>query len=98
MTTSASGNLLGPSVEPSTAKFPPLNPIQGRHVTLKPRDLSHLDGLYEVLGGEKNVRLWDYIHNGPFTNREEFCRVLQERIEIPDTQVYTIMSNATQNP
>jgi RimJ/RimL family protein N-acetyltransferase len=98
MTTSMSGNPLGPFVEPTTAKLPPRTPIKGRHVTLEPRDLSHFDGLYDVLGGDQNIGLWDYIHNGPFLDREEFYTALKQSLEIPNSYIYTIINNTTKKP
>lgn len=98
MTISASGNPLGPLVEPSTAKLPPAAPITGRLVTLEPRDLSHFDGLYDVLCGEKDAGLWDYIPNGPFADREEFGAALAPRSPAPNSFFFTVISNASRKP
>jgi RimJ/RimL family protein N-acetyltransferase len=99
MTTSTSGNPLGPFVEPGTAKLPPHAPLKGRHVTLEQRDPSHFDGLYDVLGGKENRELWDYILSGPFLDRAEFHAAFSSGIEkFPNSFPYTIIDNASQKP
>jgi RimJ/RimL family protein N-acetyltransferase len=98
MTTSTSGNPLGPFVEPLTARPPPSTSINGRTVSLEPRHPSHFDDLYDVIGGQENIRLWDYVPNGPFIEREEFREALSDRLRIPNSNVYTIMNNTSQKP
>jgi RimJ/RimL family protein N-acetyltransferase len=73
-------------------------PIKGRHITLEPRNPSHFDDLYDVLGGEHNMGLWDYIPNGPFLDRSEFHIALKQRLEIPNSFIYTIINNTTKRP
>jgi RimJ/RimL family protein N-acetyltransferase len=98
MTTSTTGNPLGPFVEPSPANVPPPHPIKGRHVTLEPRDSSHFDGLYDALGGEHNMGIWDYISNGPYLDRSEFHVAFKRHLEIPNSFVYTIINSDTRKP
>lgn len=97
MTTSTSGNPLGPFVQPSNAQGSIPDTIRGRYVTLEPRGPSQFDDLYQVLGGEEHASLWDYIPNGPFFTKEEFVSALTSRTYLlPNSHRWTVILNSSQ--
>lgn len=98
MTTSPYGNPLGALVEPVTAKHPAQASLKGRHVSVVPRHISHCDDLFDVLGGEENAGLWDYIPNGPYPDREEFrAKFFQDWDSVNPTWVgFTVINNVSQ--
>jgi len=57
------------------------------------------DGIYDVLGGEENAPLWDYIPSGPFLDCPEFHAALNSSLDrFPNSFPYTIIDNTSQNP
>ena len=98
MTTSPSGNPLGPFVESSSARISIPDKIKGRHVTLEPRDPSQCDDLYRALGGEEHASLWDYVPDGPFLTKEEFVSAFTSRTccSRPNSHRWTIILNSSQ--
>jgi hypothetical protein len=79
MTTTISGNPLGPFVEGPAAKYEPRGP--------------------DVLEGEENAPLWDYIPSGPFLDCPDFHAALNSSLNrFPNSFPYTIIDNTSQNP
>ncbi|CAM6128205.1 unnamed protein product [Calypogeia fissa] len=97
MSTSPSGNPLGPFVSP-----PPVGiskqistTLPGRLVTLVPGHGSHVEELFEVLGGVENAVIWDYIPFGPFMKSEDLENGFTAHWQNPDEAFFTIINNAT---
>lgn len=65
---------LGPLVaDPTPAAWPSKVVLKGRYITLEPITASkHANGLYELVGGESNAHLWDFMLNYPFCDKEQF--------------------------
>jgi RimJ/RimL family protein N-acetyltransferase len=86
---------LSPLVDPSPARRPERTTLQGRLVTLLPLDpLAHGDSLYEATRGEAGDRLWMYLFDGPFHDREAFDAYLQKLAASEDPLFFAIFDRA----
>jgi RimJ/RimL family protein N-acetyltransferase len=65
-------------VDTSPARRPARTTLEGRRVTLVPLDpRAHGDSLYEGTRGESGEGLWQYLFEGPFSDRAAFDSHLQ---------------------
>jgi RimJ/RimL family protein N-acetyltransferase len=87
---------IGACVDSSPAKIPRHITLQGRLVSLAPLDpLAHGSALYEATHGEANERLWLYLLDGPFPNREAFDAHLKRAAASKDPLFLTITDRAS---
>ncbi len=71
---------LGPPVSGGPARLPEATILKGRHVTVAPLDfVRDAEPLWQGSGGEANDRLWTYLANGPFHDRESFNHHLRAK-------------------
>lgn len=82
------------SLEP--APRPQRITLPGSYVTLVPMDAAaHGDDLWEGCGRPEHTRLWDWMSDGPFTEREGFQRHLERKQASEDPLFYTILDAVT---
>jgi RimJ/RimL family protein N-acetyltransferase len=87
---------IGPRVDGSPARRPGPTTLPGRVVTLAPLDpRTHGDALYEGMSREGGDRLWQYLFEGPFTDRPAFDTHLQRIAASEDPLFVAILDNAS---
>jgi RimJ/RimL family protein N-acetyltransferase len=70
--------------------------LEGRHVKIVPLDAAaHEAALYT---GSRDVELWRYLFNGPYTDQAEFGTWLQGREKSEDPLFFTILDGASGAP
>jgi RimJ/RimL family protein N-acetyltransferase len=75
------------------ARLPAREPIDGDLVRLEPLDPSkHGDDLFAQTAGADSS--WDYLAYGPFPNRDEFVRWLEQRAPLDDPLTFAIIDRA----
>ena len=75
------------------ARLPAREPIDGDLVRLEPLDPSkHGDDLFAQTAGAESS--WDYLAYGPFPNRDEFVRWLEQRAPRDDPLTFAIIDRA----
>ena len=87
---------VGPLVEAHPAKRPERTILKGRAVTLVPLDAAvHGDALYEAANGGEKDRLWTYLFDGPYTDREVFKANLAQKQLSNDPLFFAVLDNAS---
>ena len=85
---------IGPPVNGSAARRPARTTLTGRLVTLAPLDPRvHGGALYDGTRGEAGDRLWDYLFEGPFPDRNAFDLHLQRIAASEDPLFFAILDN-----
>jgi RimJ/RimL family protein N-acetyltransferase len=83
---------IGAPVEPYPARRPQRTTLEGRTVTLVPLDPgAHADALYR--GTRKHDRLWLYLFEGPFADRETFDSHLKQKADSEDPLFFAVLDN-----
>ena len=78
----------------SAAQRPARAPLIGEAVLLEPLDPSrHGDQLYAETAGADSS--WDYLAYGPFPDRDEFVRWLEQRAPLDDPLTFAIVDRAS---
>jgi RimJ/RimL family protein N-acetyltransferase len=96
-----SGLPIGPEIDANPAARPirtDLSGRSGRFVTLVPLDLSHADDLYALSHGNDMHRLWLYLAEGPFSDRESFKSYIEKRSASDDPMFFAIIDKETNRP
>jgi RimJ/RimL family protein N-acetyltransferase len=76
------------------AKLPAREPLDGATVRLEPLEVArHADDLFRATAGADST--WDYLAYGPFHDREEFVRWLEQRAPLADPFTYAIVDRKT---
>jgi RimJ/RimL family protein N-acetyltransferase len=89
---------IGRVVDGPPARRPARITLPGRLVTLAPLDrMAHGDALYEAIGGDAGDRLWRYLFDGPFADRQTFDGHLQRIAASEDPLFFAILDNASGN-
>jgi RimJ/RimL family protein N-acetyltransferase len=87
---------IGPAVDGTPARRPTRTTLPGRVVTLAPLDpQAHGAALYEGICGEAGDRLWQYLFEGPFTDRAAFDVHLRRIAASEDPLFLAILDNAS---
>jgi RimJ/RimL family protein N-acetyltransferase len=87
---------IGPAVDGTPARRPARTTLPGRVVTLAPLDpQAHGAALYEGTCGEAGDRLWQYLFEGPFTDRAAFDVHLRRIAASEDPLFLAILDNAS---
>jgi RimJ/RimL family protein N-acetyltransferase len=88
--------ILGKAVDSFPAKQPARITLQGRIVTLEPVNVdAHGEALYDESHGPDKERLWRYMPEGPFTDRDSFYASLEDKAVAPDPLLFAIVDNAS---
>ena len=83
-------------VDTSPARRPARTTLKGRWVTLAPLDPhAHGDSLYAGTQGENGERLWQYLFEGPFSDRVAFDSHLQRIAASEDPLFFAIVDSAS---
>ncbi|MGD1091920.1 MAG: GNAT family protein [Bryobacteraceae bacterium] len=86
-------------IDTTPAKRPERTRLEGRYVTLVPLDpQNHGDALWEQTRGRENDRLWQYLFDGPFSDRAAFDGYLNKRAAVDDPLTYAILDNESGDP
>jgi RimJ/RimL family protein N-acetyltransferase len=87
---------IGPGVDTAPARRPVRTTLKGRLVTLAPLDpRAHGDSLYEGTRGESGDRLWQYLFEGPFSDRAAFDIHLRRIAASEDPLFFAIVDSAS---
>jgi RimJ/RimL family protein N-acetyltransferase len=89
---------IGAEVDTRPAARPVRTNLSGRFVTLVPLDLAQADDLYELSHGTDKHRLWLYLAEGPFPDRESFRGYIEKRAASDDPLFFAIIDNETNRP
>jgi RimJ/RimL family protein N-acetyltransferase len=82
-------------VEPLTAEWPVAKELAGSWVRLEGLNPQlHGEALWESTGGLKNAALWQYMSEGPFTERSEFDLAMHDAAGKQDPVFYAIVEQA----
>ncbi|EEH47834.2 uncharacterized protein PADG_03918 [Paracoccidioides brasiliensis Pb18] len=69
--------------------------LYGRTVTLEPLSTAHSDDLFSCLGGSENLRIWDYMADGPFASKKEFNSFISQKAESEDPLFFSIVDRTS---
>ena len=87
-----SGLPIGPKVDSTPALRPRRVTLTGHDVHIVPLDAdTHTDDLFEVTRGPENERLWLYLYDGPYADRESFYASLAQKQHSDDPFYYAIV-------
>ena len=90
---------IGPIVEAQPAKRPERVTLKGRFVTLTPLDaFAHADALFQSANGDENDQVWDYLFDGPYTDREAFRANIEAKAKSADPLFFAIIDNKSGKP
>src|SRR5882724_2335078 len=88
---------IGPSVKEGPATRPARSTVRGRMVTLAPLDpAAHGDAIYQAIRGDEGDRVWKYLFEGPFPDRQAFDLHLQRSAVSEDPLFSAILDRATE--
>jgi RimJ/RimL family protein N-acetyltransferase len=75
---------------------PARTPMEGQWARLEPLDAAtHADSLFDAYAQDTTGRLWTYMFNGPFRDREEFRTFAESRASSRDPLFFTIVDRRT---
>ena len=87
---------IGPLVDPRPAKRPERVILPGRAVTLVPLDTeAHADSLFHKANGGERDRVWAYLFDGPYADRQVFKASLAAKAQSEDPLFFAIIDNAS---
>jgi RimJ/RimL family protein N-acetyltransferase len=94
ITSDAGATPVGEPIDPSTARLPQRTVLKGRYVTLEALDPQvHGASLWSNLGGEQHARVWVYVFDGPYVDREAFDAALEEKAASQDYLYFAVVDN-----
>ena len=97
--TAGANRPVGPLVDARPAKRPQRVTLQGRFVTLTPLSASaHADALFEAANGGAKDRVWDYLFDGPYTDRAEFRANIEAKAKSEDPLFFAIVDKPSGAP
>ena len=87
---------VGAPVDFQPARRPHRVRLQGRAIDLVPLDAAaHADDLFEAANGPGKDFAWDYLFDGPFTDRAAFRAGIEAKAKSDDPLFYAIIDKAT---
>jgi RimJ/RimL family protein N-acetyltransferase len=94
MTTSSDD--FGSTVASHAASEPTRVVLEGRHVRLVPLDAAaHGEALFEATSGPEQERVWLYLFDGPYSNRDEMDAALSKKEASTDAFFFSILDVST---
>jgi RimJ/RimL family protein N-acetyltransferase len=76
---------------------PPRGPLEGHWARLEPLEAAtHADSLFDAYALDRDGRLWTYMFQGPYTDREEFRRWVADCSPSRDPLFFAIVDRRTQ--
>lgn len=88
---------LGEATALEPAKRPARVTISGAYITLTPLLPDHSTQLFALVGGDEAAWLWDYMHDGPFPDLDDFSAFISGKAVSDDPFYFAIMENSTQS-
>ncbi len=90
---------VGLLVDPQPAKRPERVTLEGRFVTLTPLDAAaHADALFEAANGGEKDRVWDYLFDGPYMDREVFRENIAAKAKSEDPLFFAVIDKKSGKP
>ena len=90
---------IGPIIDLPPAKRPERVTLAGRFITLTPLEAaSHADALFDAANGGEKDQVWDYLFDGPYTDREAFRASIEAKAKLGDPLFFAIVDNVTGKP
>jgi RimJ/RimL family protein N-acetyltransferase len=90
---------IGSTIDTRPAKRPERVTLEGRFVTLAPLDAAtHADALFEAANGGEKDQVYDYLFDGPYTNREDFRANIEAKAKSEDPLFFAIIDKASGKP
>lgn len=90
---------VGLPTDPAAAAAPAGIHIRGDYASLEPLDPAlHADALWREVGGVERARLWRYLFDGPFADRDTFESFLRDRATDPAAVFFTILAGEERRP
>ncbi len=90
---------IGPIIDLPPAKRPERVTLTGRFITLTPLEAaSHADALFDAANGGEKDQVWDYLFDGPYTDREAFRASIEAKAKLGDPLFFAIVDNVTGKP
>ena len=90
---------LGPFVDARPAKRPQRVTLEGRFVKLTPLNAAaHADALFEAANGGAKDQVWDYLFDGPYTDRVEFRANIEAKAKSDDPLFFAVIDKASGAP
>jgi RimJ/RimL family protein N-acetyltransferase len=87
---------VGALVDPQPAQRPRRVRLEGRAITLVPLDAAaHADDLFEAANGPGKDPAWDYLFDGPYTDRAAFRAGIEAKAKSEDPLFFAIVDKAT---
>jgi RimJ/RimL family protein N-acetyltransferase len=90
---------IGPLVDARPAKRPERVTLDGRFVTLTPLNAAaHADALFDAANGSAKDQVWDYLFDGPYTDRATFFANIEAKAKSEDPLFFAIIDKASGRP
>ena len=89
------GNSLGSNITIHSAKTPLPTVLEGRSIYAEPLSSLQTDALYSAIGDSTHSSLWNYMLNGPFSDRQAFERYIDEKAQSKDPLFWAIVDKKT---
>ncbi|RDK39852.1 acyl-CoA N-acyltransferase [Aspergillus phoenicis ATCC 13157] len=91
---------LGPPVDLTPAQWPSATTLHGRFIQLEKLEPKHANDLFDLIGGDDSTRawLWDYMPDGPYSQREAFEEVIASRSVSPDPFFFAVIDKRASSP
>jgi len=90
---------IGPLVETQPARRPERVTLEGRFVTLTPLDAAaHADALFDAANGGDKDQVWDYLFDGPYTDREAFRASIEAKSKSADPFYFAVVDKSSGKP
>jgi len=86
----------GEWVDATPTKRPQRTTLEGRVVSVVPLDpIAHAEPLFEATRGTENERLWRYLFEGPFVDRDVFESHLKQKASSEDPLAFAIQEKSS---
>jgi RimJ/RimL family protein N-acetyltransferase len=90
---------IGPLVETQAARRPERVTLEGRFVRLTPLDAAaHAGALFEAANGGEKDQVWDYLFDGPYTDREVFRAGVEAKAKSEDPLFFAVIDKKSGQP
>lgn len=91
---------LGPPVDLTPAQLPSPTILRGRYIQLEKLQPKHATDLWDLIGGDDPTRawLWDYMLDGPFSQRDAFEQSITSRSESTDPFYFAVIDKRASSP
>lgn len=74
---------------------PPRTAMVGRTVTVEPLTAAHADALFDAFAEDDEGRIWTYLPNGPYSDRDEFRQWVDAAAAAEDPLMHAVVVDGT---